>query len=1026
MALISGLLVTKILATILVVFAGIYVYFKYYLYEFWRRKGVAYVESSPPTGILARVVAAKISIGELYAEAYAQQKSNRYFGTYGFHKPCLVVADPDIIKYILTKGFNHFHDRGVYCNEKVDPLSGHLFFMRGPKWRALRTKLTPTFTPGKLKQMYGTIVEIGDKLAEYLKPIAEKREIAEFKDIMARYTTDTIMSTAFGLDANSLENPNSEIRYWGRRVFDPHPFWNTVAIFAPQVMDFFSISLTERPIINFFVNAFTETMQLRKANNVQRPDFMHLLMQLIDRGYVDADVGDNPSNNDEVSHVKMTVLEAVAQAYEFFVAGFETSATTASYCLYELAANQDIQDEVRKDIDVALQKFGGITHESVQSMTYLHKTVCETLRKYPALPMLNRVCTKDVVVPTTNLHMNKGVDVLIPILGIHRDPDIYPDPDKFDPERFSEANIAARHPYTYLPWGEGPRVCIGMRFAHAQVKVGIICMLSKYRISLGPDMTGPIKYDPALPVLSALGGINLRVDMALISGLLVTKILATILVVFAGIYVYFKYYLYEFWRRKGVAYVESSPPTGILARVVAAKISIGELYAEAYAQQKSNRYFGTYGFHKPCLVVAEPDIIKYILTKGFNHFHDRGVYCNEKVDPLSGHLFFMRGPKWRALRTKLTPTFTPGKLKQMYGTIVEIGNKLTESLKPIAEKREIAEFKDIMARYTTDTIMSVAFGMDANSLENPNSEIRYWGRKVLAPHPFWNTLAIFAPQVMDFFSIPFTERPIVNFFVNAFTETMQFRKANNVQRPDFMHLLMQLIDRGYVDADLGDKPSNKAEESHVKMTVLEAVAQAYVFFVAGFETSATTASYCLYELAANQNIQDEVRKDIDVALQKFGGITHESVQSMTYLHKTVCETLRKYPALPMLNRVCTEDVVVPTTNLHMNKGVDVLIPILGIHRDPDIYPDPDKFDPERFSEANIAARHPYTYLPWGEGPRVCIGMRFAHAQVKVGIICMLSKYRISLGPDMTGPIKYDPALPALSALGGINLRVEPR
>lgn len=83
------------------------------------------------------------------------------------------------------------------------------------------------------------------------------------------------------------------------------------------------------------------------------------------------------------------------------------------------------------------------------------------MRLYPGLAFLNRVCTKDIDLPTTNLHVKKGVDVVIPVLGIHLDSDIYPDPLKFDPERFTEENIAARHSYAYLPFGEGPRICIG-------------------------------------------------------------------------------------------------------------------------------------------------------------------------------------------------------------------------------------------------------------------------------------------------------------------------------------------------------------------------------------------------------------------------------------------------------------------------------------------------------------------------------------------------------------------------------------
>lgn len=83
------------------------------------------------------------------------------------------------------------------------------------------------------------------------------------------------------------------------------------------------------------------------------------------------------------------------------------------------------------------------------------------MRKYPPLSTLNRICTKEIVLPTTNIHLPKGTLITIPVLGVQRDPSIYPDPDKFDPERFNTDQVAKRHPYAYLPFGEGPRICIG-------------------------------------------------------------------------------------------------------------------------------------------------------------------------------------------------------------------------------------------------------------------------------------------------------------------------------------------------------------------------------------------------------------------------------------------------------------------------------------------------------------------------------------------------------------------------------------
>jgi cytochrome P450 family 6 len=85
----------------------------------------------------------------------------------------------------------------------------------------------------------------------------------------------------------------------------------------------------------------------------------------------------------------------------------------------------------------------------------------ETLRKYPSVPILNRECTKEYKIPGTDVFLEKGMATVIPVLAIHHDPKYYPDPERFDPERFSEVEKAKRHQYVYLPFGEGPRICIG-------------------------------------------------------------------------------------------------------------------------------------------------------------------------------------------------------------------------------------------------------------------------------------------------------------------------------------------------------------------------------------------------------------------------------------------------------------------------------------------------------------------------------------------------------------------------------------
>ncbi|XP_020296488.1 cytochrome P450 6d3-like, partial [Pseudomyrmex gracilis] len=131
-------------------------------------------------------------------DIYLKYKDHRAIGTYTFFKPNLVIADLDLVRIVLTKEFASFHDRGYYCNEKVDPLSGNLFLLPGRKWRNLRVKLTPTFTSGKLKQMFEVLKDCGEELATSLEEEAKTESCIEIKEIFARYTIDVIMSAAFG------------------------------------------------------------------------------------------------------------------------------------------------------------------------------------------------------------------------------------------------------------------------------------------------------------------------------------------------------------------------------------------------------------------------------------------------------------------------------------------------------------------------------------------------------------------------------------------------------------------------------------------------------------------------------------------------------------------------------------------------------------------------------------------------------------------------------------------------------------
>ncbi|XP_055545136.1 probable cytochrome P450 6a14 [Wyeomyia smithii] len=421
-------------------------------------------------------------------------------GTMLYIIPTVLVLDPELIKAIMVKDFANFHDRGIYNNPEVDPLSGHLFALEGAAWRLLRTKLSPTFTSGKMKMMFETILGVSDELRKYLhEEMVQGAAELHMKDVLAGYTTDVIGTCAFGIECNSLRDPECDFRRIPKKLFEQsvgQMMWMIFLMMFKGVATKLKLKAMPDDLEGFFVRLVRGTIDHREKNNVQRNDFMNLLIQM------------KNSNNPEE---KITIDEITAQALIFFIAGFETSSTVMVNCLYELAQNQTIQDKLRKEIRQVCGE-GKLTYDNVCGIEYLNMVVDETLRKYPPVDSLIRTSIKSYQIEDSDLKLPERTVIFIPIHAIHNDPQYYPDPERFDPERFTAENRAKRHPFVYLPFGEGPRNCIGMRFGLMQTRVGLISILREFRVKFGPNTPVPLKIDIKSGIVSPLGGVPLLLE----------------------------------------------------------------------------------------------------------------------------------------------------------------------------------------------------------------------------------------------------------------------------------------------------------------------------------------------------------------------------------------------------------------------------------------------------------------------------------------------------------------------------------
>lgn len=252
-------------------------------YGYWKRKGVFHETPSFPFGSIGDLVMAKIDVGRYYERYYKKFKPHKCGGTLEVSFPNLVVTDLDLIKHILTKDFNYFTDRAVPPQPSYDVLANHLFAMKGKEWKEMRVKLTPTFTSGKMKQMYTLIEKCSDQLKEHLEPSAAKGETLDVKEMMAKFTIDIIATCAFGLEVNTLKDTDTEIFRISQLIFEKSKFYYIKRFFMavfPSVALLFRMCLTKNEVRDFILNILQTTVSYREKNGVSRNDFLDLLIEV--------------------------------------------------------------------------------------------------------------------------------------------------------------------------------------------------------------------------------------------------------------------------------------------------------------------------------------------------------------------------------------------------------------------------------------------------------------------------------------------------------------------------------------------------------------------------------------------------------------------------------------------------------------------------------------------------------------------------------------------------------------------------
>ncbi|CEF61074.1 Cytochrome P450 4V2 [Strongyloides ratti] len=356
-------------------------------------------------------------------------------------------------------------------------LNEGLVVSSGEKWRHNRKLITPSFHFGMLKNYFSIFNNEAKIFIESLTKYVDTDKEINIINYAKRLTLDIICETAMGTKMKIQENPNHKY------IENVEIFNRNAAIFTRSPLYLF------KPIWYLFGEGFSTTRSL----NVLK-EFTSTIINDRWKQYQHNKMNENNNNNnnnnknhdflknllDHRAENYMTDQDVLDEVQTFTFAGHDTTATAFAFLVWALATHPDIQERLYEEIcDVYEAEERDVIPDDLTKLPYLERVIKESLRRHPTVPIISRNTKKEINI--LGYTLPKDTNFTISIYHIHLNPKIYPDPMKFDPDRFLPENCINRDPYDFLPFSAGPRNCIGQKFSLFELKLLIIWALRRYK-----------------------------------------------------------------------------------------------------------------------------------------------------------------------------------------------------------------------------------------------------------------------------------------------------------------------------------------------------------------------------------------------------------------------------------------------------------------------------------------------------------------------------------------------------------------
>ncbi|XP_075982145.1 uncharacterized protein LOC142980547 [Anticarsia gemmatalis] len=921
-----------------------------------------------------------------------REYANTYNGIYRFWVypfGAVSIYNPNDIETIMST--TKYNDKSLIYTILKPWLRDGLLLSKGSKWQERRKILTPAFHFNILRQFCEIIEENSQRLLDSLdKTVGKPIDIVP---VLSEFTLNSICETAMGTQLNDDTGAGKSYKeaIYSLGFYFLQRFMR-VYLYPDIIFNATSFGRQQNRLLKT-VHSFTEKVIQKRKDHVAKYG-----LNIPDENVVDDEVYVYKKKK------KTAMLDLLISAEQeglinkqgiqeevdtFMFEGHDTTASGLTFCFMLLANHKDVQDKIVAELNEIIgDSKSGVKMEDLAKMKYIECCIKESLRLYPPVHFVSRMLNETTIL--SDYKIPSGVMCHIPIIDLHRRPELFENPDKFDPDRFLPENSVGRHPYSYIPFSAGPRNCIGQKFAMMEMKIAVAEVLRKFELE---PITRPsdIEFIADL-VLRNDGPVRINFLKRHIEGTDVFKMLWYLVAVAA--FLCFLHLLFNCNAQARSIRRIPGPKEyflfGDTISIMTSSVGLMKLARKMASDNNGIYRIWTYPFGAVNIYNAED--VEVILSS-MKYSEKSEIY--KILKPwLSEGLLLSKGYKWQERRKILTPTFHFNILRQFSHILEENGKRLVDSLRKVVGKP--TDVVPVLSEFTLNSICETAMG---TILSEEASATSYKDAIYDLGFIFFQRFS----KLFYFFDVIFNNSPLGKKQKKYLETAHGFTKKVIKERRNYID--QYGVQFNYdEDVDEDTFVYKKKKKTAMLDLLLSAEKEGLIddagiqeevdtFMFEGHDTTASGLTFCFMILANNKDAQDKIYEELK---EIFGDsnrpVSIDDLPNMRYLERCIKESLRLYPPVHFISRNLKEKVVL--NNYEIPPGTMCHVHIYDLHRRPEWYPDPEKFDPDRFLPENSAKRHPYAYIPFSAGPRNCIGQKFAMMEMKIAVAEVLREFEL--------------------------------